>query len=951
MDVWRRLRTRLAGDGPASRHHRLLVLTLALVALGLRLARLSFQPLWWDEGWSVYFATSDFRTILELTAVDIHPPLYYLLLHYWTQFLGTSVVSIRLLSVVAGVATIPAIYLAGRRLAGASVGLLAALLLAVSPFHVYYSQEVRMYGLVTLLCLAATYFAMRWSTQEWTASHWLGYVLAATAALYTQYYAGFVLVALNLVVVIHWLRSQRPWRPLRSWLGAQLIVALLYLPWIWYAGEKLYTYVRFKVSVEQDPAQNLLAYVGRHLAAFSWGHAEGMLAKWWWLGLLPVLLLFLVFVAIFWRRNQQQGTGPTGWRPSVLPAVILVVTLACGFAVNVLYPFNPPRSERLLLLALPAFLLLFASGLVAIWRRYRGWAALPGICFVILAFISLAFFYVVPRYPDDDYRPVAERIGTLGLPSDAIVTIHPWQVGYFRAYLPDDDLRPALVLTPREVIPSERQIWADDAALMGTELDALVDQHDRLWFPDHRAMGRVLERQIEAYLVEHAYPVLSEWYGENTVLSLFSEGTPASQPVSAQFGTWLRLESAAVSTEPQASAWGIVTAELEWRLSDVPSDDYTVGLRLVGPTGHIWAQRDSQPLGGLQSFSDWQTGTPLFDRHGLLVPAGTPPGDYQLTARVYRSQDVSVVPVTSEGVVGSETILSTIQVIRPERPPPVAALSFEEALQADFGGRLRLHGFGANDAVPLLPGQMVEVDLFWQALVDPGEDFLPRLMLLDDEEAVVSELTEKPVAGTFPTAWWRAGDLVRDPHALPVAATVPPGSYRLALSLVRAADGTMVETDQGQQIVALGEITVLDRARRFEPTQPSQPQLVTFGSSVELTGYDLPHAVRAPDATLDVTLHWHALETPDRNYHSFVHLLDPGGNILAQHDGSPGEGQLPTLGWLPGEYLTDAHPIQIPADLPDGEYQLGVGLYDPTTAVRLGERAILTAPIRIEREP
>ncbi|MGD8735923.1 MAG: hypothetical protein PVJ85_04125, partial [Anaerolineae bacterium] len=100
MDVWQRLRTWFAGDALASRHHRLLVLALILVALGLRLARLSFQPLWWDEGWSVYFASSELRTIFELTAVDIHPPLYYVLLHYWTQFLGSGVVAIRLFSVL-----------------------------------------------------------------------------------------------------------------------------------------------------------------------------------------------------------------------------------------------------------------------------------------------------------------------------------------------------------------------------------------------------------------------------------------------------------------------------------------------------------------------------------------------------------------------------------------------------------------------------------------------------------------------------------------------------------------------------------------------------------------------------------------------------------------------------------------------------------------------------------
>ncbi|MGD2039345.1 MAG: glycosyltransferase family 39 protein [Anaerolineae bacterium] len=950
MDVWQRLRTWFAGDALASRHHRLLVLALILVALGLRLARLSFQPLWWDEGWSVYFASSELRTIFELTAVDIHPPLYYVLLHYWTQFLGSGVVAIRLFSVLTGLASIPCLYAVGRRLAGTTVGLLAALFLAVSPFHIYYSQEVRMYGLVTLLCLAAFFCALQWSGQGWRKGHWAGYVLAATAALYTQYYAGFVLVGLNLVVVVQWLRSQRRWRALLSWLGAQVAVALLYLPWIWYAGEKLLTYVRFKVSVEQYPSQSIWTYVARHLAAFSWGHAEGALAAWWWLGLLPLLLLLLALVVHFRQRNQEPAIDHAQPGETLWPTTLLVVALACGFAVNLLYPFNPPRSERLLLLALPAFLLLIAGGLRAVWRRHTGMGALPVTSFLALALVSLAFFYTVPRYPDDDYRPVAGRIRTLGLPSDAVVCIHPWQVGYFVAYLPDPDSRPALVLTPREVIPSERQVWADDPTLMAAELEALLAANGRIWFPDHQAMGRVLERQIDAYLVEQAYPVLSEWYGANTVLSFFANGAPAVQPVTSAFGSWLQLERAATSAELQASGWGIVAIELGWRLSEVPAEDYSVGLRLVGPTGHVWAQRDSQPLDGLRPFSEWPPGTLVPDRHGLLIPAGTPPGDYELALRVYRSRDLTVLPVTSESGSGSEVILGTVRVMRPETPPPVEALGFEQALLADFE-RLRLIGATTGDQASLLPGQMVEAELFWQAVVDPGEDFLPRLMLLDEQGAVLSELTEKPVAGTFPTAWWQAGDLIRDPHALPIAATVPPGDYRLAVSLVRAADGRVIATQNGQTVIDLSMVTVGDRVHVYEPSQPIYQQRVTFGSSVELTGYDLPHAVRAPDSTLDVTLYWHTLETPDRNYHVFVHLLDQDGDILAQHDGPPGRGTLPTLGWLPGEYLTDPHQIQIPADLPDGDYQLGVGLYEPTTAVRLGERAILDVPIRIQRSP
>lgn len=938
---------------------------LVLLAFGLRLARLTFQPLWWDEGWSVYFATMDIGNMLEWTAVDIHPPLYYLLLHVWIQLFGSSVASVRLLSVVIGTLTVLLIYVTGRLL-NRRGALIAAFLLAISPLHIYYSQEVRMYGLVALLGLAASLFALQWDVEQRDSWNWAGYVLVATAALYTQYYAGFLLLALNLVVLVRWLRGRHGSQSLASWLAAQLTVFLLFLPWLWYAGGKLVTYVRFKVGVEEDLSQGPLTYLGRHLAAFTWGHAEGALADSWWLGLVPPVFLVVALLFVLWRHFGEQGArkrapgtlrGRATGDPSfilhhwmfalTLSFAVLAITLLCGFVVNLVFPFNPPRSERLLLLALPSFLILITGTLVALWPSRRSLAITLTVLFVVAATVSLAFFYTVPRYPEDDYRPVAEQVRILGLPSDAVINVQPWQIGYLTSYIPDDEARPTLVLTPRQVIPHEKQLWAEEEARMAADLDALLAEHGRLWLVDHRAMGRVLEKKIEAYLVEHAYPTLSEWYGANTVLSFFSSGEPEAQPVTARFGNWLSLDGAALSPAPLEAGWDVVAVDLIWRLLERPGEPYHVSLRLVDKTGRVWAQRDSGPRGGLEHFEDWPLDEPQRDPHGLLVPAGTPPGDYQVTLRIYRSKDVDVLPVTFKGSGGVEVNLGSVRVVRPQTSPPVEALGVEQALQVDFGERLRLLGYNLHSDPALLPGEAAEVDFFWQALVDPGEDFLPRLQLLDPEGEIVAEQTKKPVAGTYPTAWWRAGELVRDPQMLPIPAAVPPGRYRLGLNLVRAVDGALMKTAQGQTMIDLAEMEVQGREHQFGPTFPAHIQAARFGPAVELTGYDMREAVRAPGSPLELTLHWHALETPDTNYHIFVHLLDAGGQKVAQVDGPPANGELPMLGWLPGEYLTDTHSLQLPFDLPDGDYRLGVGLYNPSTLVRPGEQVILNVSVPV----
>jgi uncharacterized membrane protein len=217
---------------------------ISLLALALRVARLDFQPLWWDEGYSVFFATRDLATMLARTAIDIHPPLYYALLQVWIFLVGRSDVALRLLSVGIGVAAVPSIYALACGLFNRRVGVFAAVLLALSPLHVYYSQEVRMYGLVTLLALlsmtlqvgllksqpaiagspsgasgdesgkrlraAVPTIAPPTSSRHghWRQAYlWALYVLVTAAALYVEYYAAFV-VAAEIAVAIYWRKTQ-----------------------------------------------------------------------------------------------------------------------------------------------------------------------------------------------------------------------------------------------------------------------------------------------------------------------------------------------------------------------------------------------------------------------------------------------------------------------------------------------------------------------------------------------------------------------------------------------------------------------------------------------------------------------------------------------------------------------------------------------------------------------
>ena len=138
-----------------------LILVILLLALSLRAYRLDAQSFWNDEGNAARLAERTVPLILAGAGGDIHPPGYYLLLHYWQAAVGLSEFALRYLSVITGVLTVALTYALGKRLFGPPVGLLAALLGAVSPLAVYYSQEARMYALLAALSAATTALLLR----------------------------------------------------------------------------------------------------------------------------------------------------------------------------------------------------------------------------------------------------------------------------------------------------------------------------------------------------------------------------------------------------------------------------------------------------------------------------------------------------------------------------------------------------------------------------------------------------------------------------------------------------------------------------------------------------------------------------------------------------------------------------------------------------------------------
>ncbi|MBM3320928.1 MAG: glycosyltransferase family 39 protein [Candidatus Eisenbacteria bacterium] len=203
-----------------------LVLT---VALAVRLLFLTRNGLWFDEAIVLHRCSLPFGEMLRfIRSGDNTPPLHYILMWGYLRLVGGGQTAAEIPSVLASLVGIVYLYRLGRELLGtAEGGLRAAALLAGSTFYLKYSWEIRCYSLLATLSIASAFYALR----SWNRPHdrkaLLKYVLAASLALNTHYFAALPLLSLNLIAF----GRLRPFRRLCAWTAAQGVVLLSMLPW------------------------------------------------------------------------------------------------------------------------------------------------------------------------------------------------------------------------------------------------------------------------------------------------------------------------------------------------------------------------------------------------------------------------------------------------------------------------------------------------------------------------------------------------------------------------------------------------------------------------------------------------------------------------------------------------------------------------------------------------
>jgi len=458
---------------------RWIVVELVGLAALLRLIGLGAESLWFDEAYSVAFAGADLSLLNFLRPGGFaftDKNVYHIVLHFWLG-LGRTEFMIRLLSVIFGVATVMVVMGVAQRLFGRRPAAWAAGLLAVSPFHVWYSREARMYVLAGLFAWLAVLAGVEAVQRRRGLLLWGVYALCAALGLYTHTFSIFVVAAVNVWVALVFILEPERRKGLWPWLGANAALVALAVPWfIGITAQQSagwWTWIAQKYGAP-GPKQLLLLPVDLALGTIRppWAWVFYPAAGCFGLGLL------LGLVPPSRRRGESwwQGGGRE-WTCAVL-LVALPATLAFALA-----QFKPMFVLRYMVPFAPAFAIVAGRGFTQIRRPVPRWAAmapyLAGVAAVLLV------MYTVPQ--KEDWRGAAEYL-TQSAPAGSTI------------FLVDEDIRVPL-MHYYQVAADLHPVWrghTNDADLEPKVAPVMATVSD-FWLVVSHTDNDALERYLRRY--------------------------------------------------------------------------------------------------------------------------------------------------------------------------------------------------------------------------------------------------------------------------------------------------------------------------------------------------------------------------------------------------------------------------------------------------------------------
>lgn len=604
------------------------VVVLALLALVLRLLRLTEHSLWFDEAMSVHWARQDVGRILQVglgLVEDKHPPGYYLLLHFWMRAFGDGEVALRTLGALLGALTVPPLVRLGESLWDRRTGLLAGLYVACSPILIWYSQEVRMFGLAATLAAAGVWClveGLRRGGWCW----WFGYAALLLFGCYSYLFTAYLLPPLGLLVlgvfIARWQKGLRePWRDgAGQWLLAHVAVAAGLAPLAWRALQ-----VGGAEAHAGRPVLDFVAAAFRLGVAWSvWRVPWSREALWGVAGTFGVLVLLGL-------AAPAPVKGVPGGR-SVLAAVVLGPLLVGNlFLIVDGTVFAEPRY---FLMVVPFLWLAVAGGVGFLWRRARALGGSMGLAWAMLLLAALPAMWLLENRREE-WRAAAAYLEAHAGAQD-VVLVHP---GFLRPALDYYYTGPAPVVAPfGSPLRGPEEVERPLADLPLSPVVWLVQSHLEGPDPAHLVEGWLAGRFP---LVTEQYPagvVLKGYAAQYRLPALPEDAEATSHALGVLRLVGYHVDATRLSSRDDhyhpPSNWLHLTTY--WTRAGAVGGGLRCEARLVDALGQVWGlslprERDAW---GLFPPAQWTPGEVVrLDQDINLNPA-TPPGHYGVAVQV-----------------------------------------------------------------------------------------------------------------------------------------------------------------------------------------------------------------------------------------------------------------------------------------------------------------------------
>lgn len=464
---------------------------LAIAALGtvLRLWDLGAPSLWYDEIFGLALAQQPLPVVLDVIGGFVaNMALYLLLMHVWMALIDPSVSDAlpRLPSVVFGVAGIGAIYLLGADLFGRRSGLVAALLLSVSPYHIGWSQDARSYTMWTLLVTLSFWALIRATRAPGKWEWWGAYALLGALAFYSHFFTIFVLLAQGL-----WVLSRMRRAEIVAFAGASVLLGVCLAPLIPFATS----------NTDGSQLRHLSLPDGKDIRLLARAYAGGEWAQWAFAALLGLGSLVL----LAGRRQAQAGR-------SVWLLLLLWLLVTPLLVIGLSYVYKPLFRERYVFVVLPAACLLAAAAFA------RGRSALLGAP-VLAALVALSVMAAVNGFSvrrDEDWRSAVSYLAAQAQPEDGFIFISR------RNHLPWQYYAPRFGKDPMAIHDVEPFDWHELArsrtyrapAFSRGDLDRFSSSRQRIWL--------VLSHEFDAFEHRDEGGDTSAWVRERLTRTGFS---------------------------------------------------------------------------------------------------------------------------------------------------------------------------------------------------------------------------------------------------------------------------------------------------------------------------------------------------------------------------------------------------------------------------------------------